>query len=200
MGSYVAAAVGRLHGGWIVPRRRPQFSQYLIYHSTSSGSFRWGALADTVLGEIPDFVEGTSNLECYSWDANPSTADIRARREAAYNSIHDGLEQIVAPALGMDPETCLDARGASIPINTCRRSVKVLHCLHFLTSCGIWPRSELRWHGESVENVFSQLEAFENWRFHGEQRPKKSRFYDKSKCRCIREDYWKEIESIVSLE
>ena len=180
-----------------------QFSKYIIYHYMDLGPLRWGdddeasALAGTTVGELPDFVKGTSNLECYSSGANFFAADICARREAAYNSICDGLEEIVAPALAMDPETCLDARGASIPINTCRRSAKVLHFFHYLTSWRIWPRSELQLHGKSVEKVLTELEAFENWHFYGEQRPKSSRFYDKSKCRCVREDYRKKIESIV---
>ena len=117
-----------------------------------------------------------------------------------YTSICDRLEQIVAPALAMDPETCLDARGDSIHTSTCRRSAKVLNFLHHLTSSGIWPRGNVPLPPKSLHKIFRDLESFSNWRFHGEQRPKKTRFYDKSKCRCIREDYQKAIESIVESE
>ena len=125
---------------------------------------------------------------------------IHSRRETIYNAISDGLEEIVAPALQMQPGTCTDARGASIPTDSCRRSAKLQNFFWQLTQCSIWPRSRLRNHDKSVDAVSKVLMEFQNWRFHGEQRPRKSRFYDKSKCRCIREDLKKEIENVLDRE
>ena len=117
-----------------------------------------------------------------------------------YKSICDGLEQIVAPALKIDPKMCLDTRGELIPNGNCRRSAKVLNFFHHLTSVGVWPRGTVALPSKSIYEIFGDLESFSNWRFHGEQRSKKARFYDKSKCRCVREDYRKAIESIVERE
>ena len=51
-----------------------QFSRRVIYHSDTFNSYRWdypedpdrSALADTIVGELPGFVESTSNFHCYS--------------------------------------------------------------------------------------------------------------------------------------
>ncbi|KAL8824013.1 MAG: hypothetical protein Q9191_005363 [Dirinaria sp. TL-2023a] len=168
-----------------------QFSRLVIYRSRYTGfgyretpDYPWqSALAGTIVGDIPDFLE-----------------DICARREAVHNSICDSLEEIVAPALAIDPRTCLDAAGASIPTNGCRRSAKIMHFFQYLTSENIWPRgTSWSFHLEekSIEDMYDRLEEFQNWRFHGEQRPKKHRFYDKSKCRCVVEDYRRKIGEIV---